>query len=187
MKYFCWVLIICGLPLRAQADESPAVVALSCDTPWPTASVNVETVGDTVQMKVTFHYGAGRIPLKVDSVTSDDYPLLQNQLELLKKLDRYMVFEWDTKNCTAMSSEYFRCSSGRHHQGVGATGLKIDSVSFYSVRSTEKQYVILRDRYVVELTLNVGTRSLRISLPYDFMDCRFQPQGDDSQKHYPLR
>ncbi|MBX3041846.1 MAG: hypothetical protein KF789_14155 [Bdellovibrionaceae bacterium] len=164
----------------ASATVVPASVSLSCETPWPTASTFAETLEDRVRMTLVFHYGSGRIPLKVDSLAPDDYVALESNISLLRQLDRKLVFEWSRSNCVSGAEGLFRCFQGNHIKPEESTGLQLNSVAFFTSRTTEQNLSMIRERYSVDLWIGVKETVLRVSIPYDLKDCSFKPQsGDD--------
>ncbi|HRO68604.1 MAG TPA: hypothetical protein PL182_13615 [Pseudobdellovibrionaceae bacterium] len=171
------------------AAEAPPVVSLRCETPWPTASAFAETKDGRVQMTLVFHYGSGRIPLKADSLAPDDYVAMESSIRLLRQLDRRLVLEWDQTNCVSGTEGLFRCLQGTHVMPENSTGLKLDSVSFFTTRMTEQHIAMTRERYNVELWMAVKDTVLRVSLPYDLKDCSFKPQSsrEDGFNHLLVR
>lgn len=159
--------------------DAPASVSLHCETPWPTASVLVETKDDLVRMTLIFHYGPGRIPLKVDTLAPDDYVALETSISLVRQLDRTLVFEWDRTNCVSGTEGLYRCFQGAHVKPEGSTGLQLNSVSFFTTRVTERNFSTTRERYNVDLWMAAKDTVLRVGLPYDLKDCSFRPQSDE--------
>lgn len=149
-------------------------LSLRCETPWPTASVLLETLGDKVRMKLDFHYGPGRIPLRVDSVVPDDIQVIVGNANLVRQLNRHQEFEWSLDRCTGNSSGLIRCTQGQSVAQAMESNLKVDNVLLFTSRTFENQLSVNRARFNVELWITVNASVLRLAIPYDQKDCLAQ-------------
>ncbi|MEN0060173.1 MAG: hypothetical protein AAGB31_15145 [Bdellovibrio sp.] len=154
------------IPLSTWAAEK---MDMTCMTPFPTTSVQVQDQDGKVIVEFYQHNGTQFMPISDSLITPYDVPSLLEQAKVLTGIPSYLRFEWKRGQCKIEDELVIFCMGTTEEQTYNEQ--KISAWSFSSSINVAKTFAGKFTSHRVALDLRVNNKDYVLPMRYEEGEC----------------